>query len=229
MIAVYLRVSSRQQKTDAQRPDIERWLKGQRIKRADVQWFEDKETGKTLDRPAFENLRTAIFNGEVKTVVVWKLDRLSRRQRDGINILADWCEQGVRVVSVTQQLDLSGSVGRIVADVIHWHRVGMLKLRRYTGFAKQASTFARVASRIRQQRLHNNDTACDRVKTRTQQSVATSRHLAKTCVPSQANRNGLRKVGICMRQDDRFRTHTLNCSERVDRANAIFMASFALV
>nr|WP_075083120.1 recombinase family protein [Mariniblastus fucicola] len=69
-------------------------------------------------RPAFEQLKTAIFNGEVKTVVVWKLDRLSRRQRDGINILADWCEQGVRVVSVTQQLDLSGSVGRIVAGVL---------------------------------------------------------------------------------------------------------------
>lgn len=118
MIAVYLRVSSRQQKTDAQRPDIERWLKGQRIKPDDVQWFEDKETGKTLDRPAFEKLRTAIFNGEVKTVVVWKLDRLSRRQRDGVNILADWCEQGVRVVSVTQQLDLSGSVGRIVSAVL---------------------------------------------------------------------------------------------------------------
>lgn len=118
MIAVYLRVSSRQQKTDAQKPDIDRWLKGQRIKPADIRWFEDKETGKTLDRPAFEELRTAIFNGEVETVVIWKLDRLSRRQRDGINILADWCEQGVRVVSVTQQLDLSGSVGRIVAGVL---------------------------------------------------------------------------------------------------------------
>jgi DNA invertase Pin-like site-specific DNA recombinase len=118
MIAVYLRVSSHSQKTDAQKPDVDRWLKGQGIKKKDVQWFEDKETGKTLDRPAFEQLKTSIFNGEVKTVVVWKLDRLSRRQRDGINILADWCEKGVRVVSVTQQLDLSGSVGRIVAGVL---------------------------------------------------------------------------------------------------------------
>ena len=41
-------------------------------------------------------------------VVVWKLDRLSRRQRDGVNLLADWCERGVRVVAVTQQIDLSG-------------------------------------------------------------------------------------------------------------------------
>ena len=51
-------------------------------------------------------------------VVVWKLDRISRRQKDGINLLADWCERGVRVVSVTQQIDLSGAVGRMVASVM---------------------------------------------------------------------------------------------------------------
>jgi DNA invertase Pin-like site-specific DNA recombinase len=34
--------------------------------------------------------------------VVYKLDRLSRKLRDGINVLCDWCERGLRVVSVTQ-------------------------------------------------------------------------------------------------------------------------------
>jgi DNA invertase Pin-like site-specific DNA recombinase len=33
--------------------------------------------------------------------VVWKLDRLSRRLRDGAMLLADWCERGVRVVVIT--------------------------------------------------------------------------------------------------------------------------------
>ena len=59
-------------------------------------------------------LRQAFF----KTVVVWKLDRLSRRLKDGINVLADWCEQGVRIFSVTQQIDLTGPVGRLVASVM---------------------------------------------------------------------------------------------------------------
>ena len=71
-----------------------------------------------MTRPAFDNLQEAVFNGEVKTVVVWKLDRISRRQKDGINLLADWCERGVRVVSVTQQIDLNGAVGRMVASVM---------------------------------------------------------------------------------------------------------------
>lgn len=83
-----------------------------------MHWFEDKETGKTLKRPAFDCLQKAIFDGKVKTVVVWKLDRISRRQHDGINLLADWCERGVRVVVVTQQIDLNGAVGRMMASVL---------------------------------------------------------------------------------------------------------------
>ena len=83
-----------------------------------MEWFEDKETGRTLNRPAFDRLQKAIFAGEVKTVVVWKLDRISRRQRDGVDLLADRCDRGVRVVTVTQQIDLSGAVGRMVASVL---------------------------------------------------------------------------------------------------------------
>ena len=49
---------------------------------------------------------------------VWKLDRISRRQRDGINLLADWCEKEIRVVVITQQIDLSGTIGRMVASVL---------------------------------------------------------------------------------------------------------------
>ena len=56
--------------------------------------------------------------GTITTVVVWKLDRISRRQREGINVLAEWCEPGVRVVVITQQLDLGGAVGRLVAGVL---------------------------------------------------------------------------------------------------------------
>lgn len=56
--------------------------------------------------------------GEIETVVVWRLDRLSRNQKDGINTLADWCDKGVRVVSVTQQLDLAGATGRLIAGVL---------------------------------------------------------------------------------------------------------------
>ena len=82
-IACYCRVSSRSQKSDSQRSEIQRWLKGNGFKKSQVEWFEDKVSGKSMKRPAFDQLQEAIFNGEVKTVVVWKLDRISRRQKDG--------------------------------------------------------------------------------------------------------------------------------------------------
>jgi DNA invertase Pin-like site-specific DNA recombinase len=118
MIACYCRVSSSQQKADSQQAAIQQWLKGNRLPATAVRWFVDTETGTTLQRPAFAALQQAIFHGEVDTVVVWKLDRLSRKTQEGINVLADWCERKVRVVSVTQQIDLRGSVGRLLASVL---------------------------------------------------------------------------------------------------------------
>jgi len=118
MIACYCRVSSRDQKHDGQKAEIIHWLRNHRISLRQVQWFVDKESGSTLKRPAFDQLQKAIFDGTVKTVVVWKLDRLSRRQHEGIGLLAEWCEHGVRVVSVTQQVDLNGAVGRMLASVM---------------------------------------------------------------------------------------------------------------
>src|SRR5262245_1237408 len=71
-----------------------------------------------MARPALQSLQKAIFDGSIKTVVVWKLDRLARNFRDGVEIVCDWCQKGIRVVSVTQQIDLDGAVGRMVAGVL---------------------------------------------------------------------------------------------------------------
>src|SRR5713101_96871 len=118
MMACYCRVSTRRQKVDSQKADILRWLTGHAVAPAAIQWFEDVESGTTLKRPAFARMQQGIFAGTIRTVVVWKLDRISRRQHEGVNLLADWCERGVRVVVITQQLDLSGAVGRLVASVL---------------------------------------------------------------------------------------------------------------
>src|SRR5258705_7247969 len=118
MMACYCRVSTHRQKVDSQKADILRWLTGHAVAPTAIQWFEDVESGTTLKRPAFDRMQQGIFAGTIKTVVVWKLDRISRRQREGVNLLADWCERGVRVVVITQQIDLSGTVGRLVASVL---------------------------------------------------------------------------------------------------------------
>jgi DNA invertase Pin-like site-specific DNA recombinase len=116
-MAVYIRVSSpKGQKTDSQRVELEAWLKRQRVKGA--RWFEDRESATTLQRDAFQKLQVAIFAGEIDTVVVWKLDRLARSLKEGVNVLADWCQRGVRVIAVTQQIDLGGPVGHLIASLL---------------------------------------------------------------------------------------------------------------
>jgi len=117
-VAAYVRVSSRHQKTDSQESGIKKWLEGNGIAADQVEWYRDTETGKTLDRPAFQRLQKDIFGGKVKSVIVWKLDRLSRRLRDGVNLLADWCERGLKIIIVTQQIELNGPVGRMIAAVL---------------------------------------------------------------------------------------------------------------
>lgn len=115
--AIYIRVSSpKGQKTDSQRAELETWRKRQRLK--SVRWFEDRDSATNFQRPAFQQLQSAIFKGEIETVVVWKLDRLARSLKDGINILADWCKRDVRVISITQQIDLSGTVGHLIASLL---------------------------------------------------------------------------------------------------------------
>src|SRR5262245_33698971 len=117
-IACYVRVSSHRQKDDSQRAEIEKWLDANGINRKQVRWYADKESGTTLQRREFEQLQTDIFHGRVKTVILWKLDRLSRRLKDGITILANWCERGLKIVIVTQQIELNGAVGRMIAALL---------------------------------------------------------------------------------------------------------------
>ena len=115
MIGVYIRVSTVGQNERGQRAEIRKWLEGNG--HTDVRYYVDKESGDTLDRPAFRRLQADVFRGTIKTVVVWKLDRLSRSIIDGLNVLAEWCTRGVRVVSVTQQLDFNGTVGKMLAAI----------------------------------------------------------------------------------------------------------------
>jgi DNA invertase Pin-like site-specific DNA recombinase len=98
----------------------------------------DKKTGDGLERPAFEGLQRAVFAGEVGTVVAYKLDRLSRSLRDGINVLYDWCDKGLRVVSVTQQIDFNGTVGKMIVAVL----LGIAEMEQETRRERQAAGIA---------------------------------------------------------------------------------------
>tara|TARA_B100000676_G_C17829357_1_gene706972 strand:- start:96 stop:677 length:582 start_codon:yes stop_codon:yes gene_type:complete len=143
MIGIYIRVSTYGQNTAGQKREIQSWLDGNAGTDVKVRWYVDKATGNNLNRPEFERLQKDIFAGKIETVVVWKLDRLSRNLKDGINTLSDWCERGLRVVSVTQQIDFSGAVGRMLAAVL----LGIAEMEQEVRKERQAAGIAAAKDR----------------------------------------------------------------------------------
>jgi DNA invertase Pin-like site-specific DNA recombinase len=117
-IGAYIRVSHKDQNGDGQAQAVREWLAASGLDLAKVEWYTDVESGRKMVRPAFDRLRADIFAGRVKTVVVYKVDRIARRLREGLNVLCDWCDRRVRFVSITQQIDVSGTMGRMVAALM---------------------------------------------------------------------------------------------------------------
>jgi len=117
-VAVYLRVSTADQSHDSQRSEVIAWLERQAIDPARVAWYVDTESGRVASRKELDRLKTDVEGRQVKTVVVYKLDRLARDMLDGMELVGTWCKAGVRVASVTQPIDLSGTVGRVIAAVL---------------------------------------------------------------------------------------------------------------
>ena len=113
-------------------------MTGNGINPANVRWYLDKRTGDNLKRPAFEKLQAAVFAGEVGTVCVYKLDRLSRKLQEGLDVLCDWCERGLRVVAVTQQIDFNGTMGKMLAAVL----LGIAEMEQETRRERQAAGIA---------------------------------------------------------------------------------------
>ena len=117
--ACYVRVSTYDQQKGlaSQKRALAEYVRNHGLKPARL--YTDVLSGASDTRPGFERLQRAIFEGKIHTVLVWKLDRISRKGiKQGISILTDWLDKGVRVVSVTQQLDFSGKVGELVASVL---------------------------------------------------------------------------------------------------------------
>jgi DNA invertase Pin-like site-specific DNA recombinase len=116
-IAMYVRVSTEEQNEDGQRRELKKWIVANGIDYKSVHWYVDKANGSTLDRPELDQLRRDVRNGTIKTVVVWKLDRLSRNAMQGYNLIGEWCDKKVRIVSVTEPIDLSGLIGQAIANL----------------------------------------------------------------------------------------------------------------
>jgi len=75
-------------------------------------------TGANLERPALRTLTEDIESGQVDCVLVYKVDRLSRSLLDFARLIGMFEEHGVSLVSVTQQLNTTDSLGRLTLNIL---------------------------------------------------------------------------------------------------------------
>ncbi len=113
--AIYLRVSSKQQDHASQMPDLERWAAAHD---GEVQWFKDKFTGKTMNRPGMDRLLADLRTGKLERIVVWRLDRLGRTTRGLCQLFDELTERKVDLVSLKDGFSLASPAGRLHARIL---------------------------------------------------------------------------------------------------------------
>lgn len=83
-------------------------------------------SAKSLQRPGLARVLALVKAGAVDTVIVAKLDRLTRSVRDLADVLDMFAKHGVALVSVAESLDTGTAAGRLVlnvmASVSQWER-----------------------------------------------------------------------------------------------------------
>ena len=75
-------------------------------------------SGGTMDRPALKQMLDDMAHGLINTVVVYKVDRLSRSILDFHNMMKYFEKYGANFVSITQSFDTSTSMGKLTLNML---------------------------------------------------------------------------------------------------------------
>ena len=106
---------------DAQREACEAYIRsqaGQGWKPVRALYDDGGHSGGTLQRPGLERMLADIETGKIDTVVVYKVDRLTRSLADFAKIVEIFDAHGVSFVSVTQQFNTTTSMGRLTLNIL---------------------------------------------------------------------------------------------------------------
>jgi DNA invertase Pin-like site-specific DNA recombinase len=106
---------------DAQREACEAFIQSQKHEGWVVlpEMYDDGGiSGATMERPALKRLLSDIDQGRIDTVVVYKVDRLTRSLGDFAKIVDVFDRASVSFVSVTQQFNTTTSMGRLTLNML---------------------------------------------------------------------------------------------------------------
>jgi len=114
MRRIYSRVSTVTQNGEQQTKELLRHLK---IKAADAVIYEDKVSGKNLDRPQLDKLLNDMSEGE--TVYCYDVSRLGRNTQDVLELVSKFKAGGVKLVIQTLSgIDITSTHGEMILTVL---------------------------------------------------------------------------------------------------------------
>lgn len=121
-VACYVRVSTREQSEHGysipeQTDRLKSYCKAMGWKVVKV-YTDGGYSGATTDRPALTDLVEASQRHLIDAVVVYKLDRLSRSQKDTLTLIEGFLEHDVAFISMTESFDTSTPFGRATVGIL---------------------------------------------------------------------------------------------------------------
>lgn len=115
--ALYLRVSTREQKPDLQLDEL-RELAARRGWQVVGEFIDHGESGAKDSRPQLDALMLLVHRAKIDVVCCWKFDRFARSVRHLVVTLDDLNARGVDFVSLQDSIDTSTATGRFTFHVI---------------------------------------------------------------------------------------------------------------
>jgi DNA invertase Pin-like site-specific DNA recombinase len=111
--AVYIRVSTLEQRTDSQEQELRRYCRQRGWK--NLGFYMDKISGAKASRPELDRLIQDIRGGTIERLVIYKLDRLGRSLTHLALILEELIRLKVPLIASSQGIDTStdSSTGRL--------------------------------------------------------------------------------------------------------------------
>jgi site-specific DNA recombinase len=123
IIGIYIRVSTDEQaqhgfSLDDQKERLESYCMSQGW--TDYRFYiDDGYTGTNMDRPALKRMLKHVSEGKIQVVLVYRLDRLGRKQKDVLYLLEDVFEKSnVAFKSSTEPFDTATPLGKAMLGII---------------------------------------------------------------------------------------------------------------
>ena len=130
LCGLYGRVSTARQAViedgglDTQFALMDKTVEINRLKYGDINWDiveryrEEGRSGKDLDRPEFQRMMRDIESGRINTVIVHKIDRITRSLKDFFVLWETFEQHNVQFISLHENFDTTTAIGRAMLKLI---------------------------------------------------------------------------------------------------------------